>query len=132
MQLGVILEGYSEEVIMAVSHPRSGLQRRHDQPPTLKQCGDACEAEAHAITTRAKYAALPPSQRICGPRVSTEPKCNFEEVVAKHGRPIGVFEHGTRYEQFAGRRVEGRREEFKRLTADDLLRIYRAHDEAAA
>lgn len=128
LQLGMVLEEYADEVIIAVTHPRTGLQRRSKFPPSIAEVVEACNTEAVAVATRAKYAAMTPVPRLAAPPGD---RCSYHEMTMNHGRPIGRFEAGTRYEQFAGRRVEGKRDEFKRLTADDLRRIYGANDEAA-
>lgn len=59
-QLGVVLEDYSEAVIIAVTGPRSGLQRRCKWLPTIAEVIEACEAEAISQATRARYAVMPP------------------------------------------------------------------------
>lgn len=128
LQLGVVLEEYADEVIIAVTHPRTGLQRRSKFPPSIAEVVEACNAEAVAAATRAKYAAMTPVPRLPGPKI----ECNYHEMTMAHGRPIGMFERGTGYEQYAGRRTEGRKQEFKRLTADDLRAIYAQDDGVAA
>lgn len=58
-QLGVVLEGYRDAVIIAVTDPRTGLQRRLKFPPTIAEVVEACETESVAMDTRARYAAMP-------------------------------------------------------------------------
>jgi hypothetical protein len=67
MQLGVVLEGFPEEVIIAVTHPSTGLQRRLKFPPTIAEVVEACEAEGKRIETARRYAQMkrsPPPQRL--------------------------------------------------------------------
>lgn len=64
MQLGVVLEGFSDSVIVAVTDPRTGLQRRAKWLPTIAEVVEACEAEANAQATRARYDAMPKPRRI--------------------------------------------------------------------
>lgn len=70
VQLGVVLEGYTDEVIYAVTSPRTGIQRRSKFPPSIAEIVAACDAEATAIATRARYTAIPPPEprlRLTGP-----------------------------------------------------------------
>lgn len=59
-QLGVVLEDYPDAVIIAVTDPRTGLQRRSKWLPTIAEVVEACEAEQVAMATRERYASLPP------------------------------------------------------------------------
>lgn len=63
MQLGVVLERYEDDVIETVCSPRTGVQRRCKFPPSIAEIVDACEAEATAIETRKRYAAIPKPDR---------------------------------------------------------------------
>lgn len=58
-QLGVVLEDYPDEVIIAVTSPRTGLQRRIKFPPTIAEVVEACQAEMVAMEARMRYAAMP-------------------------------------------------------------------------
>lgn len=58
-QLGVVLEGYEADVIIAVTEPRTGIQRRLKFMPTIAEVVEACDAEAQARATRARYEAMP-------------------------------------------------------------------------
>lgn len=63
-QLGMVFEDYPDPVIMAVTSPRTGIQRRIKWPPSIAEVVEACDAEMVAIETRARYAAMPaPEQR---------------------------------------------------------------------
>ena len=42
-QLGTVLSEFSEEVVVYVTSPRTGLQRRSKWPPTLSEVLEACE-----------------------------------------------------------------------------------------
>lgn len=127
-QIGVVLEEYPEDVIVYVTHPRTGLQRRSKWPPSIAEVVEACDEEVARLAKIAKYRAMGEVQKMLpAPRAG---RCNFDEMVAKHGRPIGIGERGTVFEQYAGRAVGGQKQELKRMTADDLRRIYARHDEA--
>src|ERR1700754_4486555 len=43
VSLGVVLEGFPDEVITHITDPRTGIQRRLKWPPTLNEVIDACE-----------------------------------------------------------------------------------------
>lgn len=58
-QLGLVLEGYDEATIIAVTDPRTGIQRRSKWPPTIAEVVEACEAETVARATRERYAKIP-------------------------------------------------------------------------
>lgn len=67
-QFGVVLEGYPEPVIVAVTDPRTGLQRRLKWPPTLAEVVEACEAELVRLDTMRRYADMPRPKplQVCG------------------------------------------------------------------
>lgn len=60
--IGAVLEGYSDEVIVHVCDPRTGIQRRCKFPPTVSEIVEACDDHreflARARTARAN--AVPP------------------------------------------------------------------------
>ena len=62
-QLGMVLEGFPDAVIIAVTDPRTGIQRRLKFMPTIAEIVEACEAECVAQNTRARYAAMPKPQK---------------------------------------------------------------------
>lgn len=43
VSLGVVLEGFPDEVITHVTDPRTGIQRRMKWPPTISEVIEACE-----------------------------------------------------------------------------------------
>lgn len=59
LQLGTILERYSDEVIAFVSGPLTGIQRKCKFPPAIAEIVEMCDGEADAIARRARYAAMP-------------------------------------------------------------------------
>lgn len=58
-QLGLVLEGYEGETIIAVTDPRAGIQRRSKWPPTIAEVVEACDAENIARATRERYSRMP-------------------------------------------------------------------------
>ena len=126
----MVLERYPDNIIDYATNPISGIQRKSDWPPTIKQIADHCDAEVQRLATIKKYRELGAAQERLAP-APREP-ITFGEMVAKYGRPLGPFERGTSYEQYAGRRTEMQRAtEFKRMTAEDLLKMYPKNSDAA-
>lgn len=62
VQLGTLLEGYEVAVIEYISSPITGVQRKFDYPPNIKQIGDACEAEAKRRLAMARASHSPRAQ----------------------------------------------------------------------
>lgn len=54
VQLGAIMEQYPDEVIVYVSDPRTGIQRRSKWPPTISEIVEACDDHAELIERRKK------------------------------------------------------------------------------
>lgn len=66
--LGVVLEQFPEEVIVYVTSPRTGIQRRMKWPPTLNEIVEACEEHLSYLerlkqAKRVAVERLPPPQR---------------------------------------------------------------------
>ena len=123
MQLGMVLERYPDAIIDYATNPMTGIQRVSKWPPSIAEVVSHCDAEVARLDKIRRYRELGTAQdRLArGPQ---EP-ITFGEMTAKYGRPIGRFERGTPYEQYAGRRTETpRTAEFKRMTAEDLLHMY--------
>jgi hypothetical protein len=58
-QLGAVLEGYADEIIVAVTSPRTGIQRRLKWPPSIAEMAEACDAEAGRLETQRRYSQMP-------------------------------------------------------------------------
>lgn len=54
VQLGAILEQYPDEVVMYVSSPLTGVQRRSKWPPAISEIVEACDDHADLIERRKK------------------------------------------------------------------------------
>jgi hypothetical protein len=62
-QLGVILCDYPEEVVIYVTSPKTGLQRRSKWPPTISEIIEACEQhQLHLQRLRAPRRGAIPQQ----------------------------------------------------------------------
>lgn len=70
IQLGAVLEAYTEETIISVTDPRTGIQRTAKWPPSIAEVVEACEAETRRQNTIARYSALPaPLPRLPAPKL---------------------------------------------------------------
>ena len=66
LQLGMVLEGYSDEVIRQLADPRTGIQRRRKKPPSIADIVEACDD----ILDRQPRAAAPVGAAWLSPFVS--------------------------------------------------------------
>jgi len=101
-QVAMNLMKFPKEVIEYVSAPETGIQTRLQWPPSLAEIVDACTAEQTRCREIAYYSSLPPpppprepAPRLPPPKLSVEQ--SYEMMVAKHGRPTGVFETGREH-----------------------------------
>ena len=91
--LGTILEQYPPEIVEYVTDPTTGIQRRLKFPPSPAEVVEACTAEVNYREKVAKYSSIPTTaHRLPKPKYSSEN--SYDAMVAKHGRPFGVFEQG--------------------------------------
>lgn len=143
LQLGMVLERYSDEVIRIVSDPRTGVQRRHKFPPSIAEVVEACEAEATSIATRARLEAIPrprPRALLEGPRERPQGCCANLLVPASHPRYAAMVERSRGTAQIYWRTdprgiwvpftwlddAEGSRQTWRPLSAAELLAMYAA------
>lgn len=91
MQLGMNLERFPREIVEYITDPVTGIQTRSKWPPQLAEVVEACLAEEAHRKKLEKYSNLPPAaERLPKPRFSAVD--NYDAMVKKHGRPVGVFE----------------------------------------
>lgn len=86
--LGMVLEGYPTEVIMYVTDPKTGIQRKSKWPPTISEIVEACDEHAsylQRIEDRKSWGKRPPM--IEPPR---EVRPTMEELKAKYGPNWGI------------------------------------------
>ena len=69
-QSGMVLERYPNEVIEAVSNPRTGIQRHCKFPPSIAEIVEFCESEVTRMATlkRLKEIQNPDFKRLSGPK----------------------------------------------------------------
>lgn len=96
VQMGLVLQDYADEVIMAVTSPKTGIQRRLKWPPSIAEVVEACDAEAARLETMARYNAMPRPNfvRLSGP--PRKPGCRANvfvpEEAPQYQRVIGMIE----------------------------------------
>lgn len=95
VNIGLVLEQYPAETIRFVTDPRTGVQRRHEWPPSVKNVVDACDQHMHDLATQHRFRnwgkpdAL--TLKLQGPK---EPKPTREEMIARYGENWGLSPNG--------------------------------------
>lgn len=98
-----ILAQYPQEVGGQLSNPKTGIAGQCKWPPSIAEIREACDrfiAPAHRAMARQasieeqfqereKWDGAP---RVPQPEPRGQILSNYDEAVAKHGRPFGVFE----------------------------------------
>lgn len=86
--IGLVLEQYSIETIRFVTDPRTGIQRRCNWPPSVKEVVDACSEHVQAMATKDRFNNWGKSQaRIEGPK---EPRPTMAEMKERYGDNWGI------------------------------------------
>lgn len=60
--VGAVLEQYPDEVIMSITNPRTGIQRRIKFPPTVNEIVEACEEQLVYLDRMRRPKRLPVEQ----------------------------------------------------------------------
>src|SRR6185369_15212402 len=86
-QLFLVLKSWDENVIVAVSDPRSSrsLQQQYKFPPTIAEVVAACEEESER--QRKAAAAGPPKRRIFSPQIDTQSPGQRANVLVRADAP---------------------------------------------
>jgi hypothetical protein len=89
LNIGLVLEQYGEDTIRFVTDPRTGVQRKHDWPPTVKNVVDACDQHVHekARAHRFKNWGKGNDPMIEGPQA---PRPTLDEMHEKYGKDWGL------------------------------------------
>lgn len=84
--LGAVFEGFPDEVIVYVSDPRTGIQRRSKWPPTISEVVEMCEEhrEHLARLRQPKREVIP---RLPSPRLQDMPDGYLARVLVQEGHP---------------------------------------------
>ncbi len=93
-QLGVILTDFPEEVVVYVTGPRTGIQRRSKWPPTISEIVEACQDHQDYLTRLRKSKPVSASARLPSPRLDEMPQghCSNVHVPANHPRYAALVE----------------------------------------
>ena len=88
--LGMVLEQYPDEVIVYVTDPRTGVQRKSKWPPTISEIVEACDGRVAELARIDRFENF---ARIAGPALLEPPRekrLSKEELKAKYGPNWGL------------------------------------------
>lgn len=93
VSLGMVLEQFPDDVIVYVTSPRTGIQRRMKWPPTINEIVEVCE-EQMAYIERMKQPRRLPIERLPPPRLKDMPKGALANVFVPegHARYVGLLD----------------------------------------
>ena len=94
IQLGMVLEQYSDEIVVYVTDPRTGVQRDSVWPPSIAEvvrACNACHAELQRIE-RFRNWGRNNDRKLESPK-GIRP--SYEELIAKYGRNFGLDPSGA-------------------------------------
>ena len=94
-QLGIVLGGYSDDVVNYVTDPRTGIQRSSKWPPSIAEVVDACEQRKSALDKQAEYDAW---------KAKVERSNELKQQYGRAEKPLG----GITYKEFLERFPQGR------------------------
>lgn len=84
--LGAVLEQFPDEIILYVTDPRTGIQRRSKWPPTISEVIEACELhQDHLARARAPKPAF--AKRLDSPISRDLPAGSLAQVFVPEGHP---------------------------------------------
>jgi hypothetical protein len=95
VQLGMVLEQYSDDIVVYVTDPRTGIQRSIRWPPTIAEVVSACDARNAELQRIERYMNWGRNNE----RQLESPKDNrptHEELIAKYGRNFGLDPSGAK------------------------------------
>lgn len=91
-QAGMVLERYDPQVVAMVTSPLTGIQRKCKFPPTIAELVEECDRVAVELVDTERRRNAPKMARDPVVHRVIEPGQGFDEMVKKHGKPIGRFE----------------------------------------
>jgi hypothetical protein len=103
-QLGVVLSGYSDEVVQYVTDPRTGVQRRIKWAPSIPEIVEACDERKKHLQKQVELEAWHgkmqrlKEERALGIPERKLPGITYGEFLERFPdqRPIGRFENEPR------------------------------------
>jgi hypothetical protein len=140
VQLTMLMEGYSDKVVMHISDPRTGIQSANKFPPALAEIKQALDDRTVLVERLRHYATLPPYRRLTydAPRVHpanvkvpiTAPQhAAMRELAGQLPDLARVDENGELWVPLQW--MESARSElmaWKPFSREDLQGIYSSHD----
>lgn len=95
LNIGLVLEQYPIETIKFVTDPRTGVQRRHEWPPSIKNVVDACDSHMGQAAMQHRFRNWGKGNDLMleGPR---ETRLTREEMKAKYGGDSWGLDTGER------------------------------------
>jgi hypothetical protein len=87
--LGMVLEQYPDDVVIYITDPRTGIQRRCKWPPAISEIVEACDQHQQYLDRleRFKNPSRKPAQ-IEGSKNEDRP--TLEQLHAKYGKDLGM------------------------------------------
>jgi hypothetical protein len=82
--LGAVLEQFPDEVVMYITDPRTGIQRRSKWPPTISEVLEACEQHQEHLT-RLRAPRMAPVKRLPEPLLRDLPAGSLAQVFVPEG-----------------------------------------------
>lgn len=99
--IAAIFEGYSRSVVDRAADPRTGIASQYKFLPAVSEVREFCDREAQR---QHRMAQLKLERKPQGPwNWVAPPGAKYQEMVEKHGRPIGAFEQlGDKWNRWSG------------------------------
>lgn len=86
-QLGAILSDFPDEVVIYVTSPRTGIQRRSKWPPTISEVLEACESHQDFLKKAQQAKRAPIANRIAPPSLVNRPQGALANVHVPESSP---------------------------------------------
>ena len=88
-----VLSDYPKNIIDTASDPRTGIASTQKFLPSVAEVKEFCDALGERKERLKRYSELPAFRKSDPTPIAKTPDGqSFEEMFAKHGRPVGVFE----------------------------------------
>lgn len=87
VQLGSILTEFSDEVVMYVTSPKTGIQRRSKWPPTISEVLEACEQHQDYLRKVSQPRRPPIANRLAPPSLINRPQGALANVHVPESSP---------------------------------------------
>ncbi len=88
--LGMVLEQYSDVVVVYVTDPRTGIQRRSKWPPTISEIVDACEQHLAYIDKVTKFKNWGKQDEPLAIEAPREARPSMDDMRDRYGKNWGM------------------------------------------